>query len=88
MAGHGIPLPHHQPQSCGRVLARYTGALWLTMARPKLARVEVRFVRNNMSVFDCQNPECKVAPKWWPHQRLAVELRQAWDEGRRRFVVT
>jgi hypothetical protein len=74
-------------RGCGRVLARYTGGLRLTMARPKLAGVEVRLV-DSVFVFDCQNPECKIPPKRWPYQLLAVELRTAWDEGRRRFVVT
>jgi hypothetical protein len=74
-------------RGCGRVLARYTGGLRLTMARPKLAGVEVRLV-DGFFVFDCQNPLCKVPPKRWPHQRLAIELRQAWDEARRRFPVT
>jgi hypothetical protein len=57
------------------------------MARPRLAGVEVR-ESDGVFVFDCQNPRCKVPAKRWLHQRLAVELRQAWDEGRRRFPVT
>ena len=74
-------------RGCGRVLARYTGGLRLTMARPKLAGVEVRRV-DNIFVFACQNPRCKVPPKLWSYQRLAHALRDAWDQKRRRFVVT
>jgi hypothetical protein len=69
------------------VLARYTGGLRLTMARPKLAGVEVRLV-DDVFVFHCQNPECKIPPKRWPYQLLAVELRKAWDAGQRHFAVT
>jgi hypothetical protein len=71
----------------GRVLDRYTGGLRLTVARPKLAGVEVRLV-DNVFVFDCQNPQCKVPPKRWPFQTIAAELRTAWDKGQRRFVIT
>jgi hypothetical protein len=72
---------------CERALARYTGGLRLTMSRPKLAGVEVRLV-GDMFVFDCQNPQCRVPPKRWPYHVLAAELRKAWDEGSRRFVLT
>jgi hypothetical protein len=58
------------------------------MAHPKLAGVEVRNINDEIFVFDCQNPECKVPAKPWPYQVLAVELRRAWDDGQRTFVVT
>lgn len=74
-------------RGCGRVLARYTGGLRLTMARPRLAGVEVRLV-DDVFVFDCQNPQCKVPPKLWSYQLLAHALRDAWDQKRRRFVIT
>jgi hypothetical protein len=63
----------------------YTGALPLTMAHRRLAGREV-VLRDAWFVFDCQNPQCKVPPKRWPEQVLAVELRKAWDEGG--FAVT
>lgn len=72
---------------CGRVLARYTGGLRLTMANPRYAGREV-VQRDGFFVFDCQNPRCTAPPKSWPYQLLATELREAWDQKRRRFVIT
>jgi hypothetical protein len=74
-------------RACRRVLARYTGGLRLTMAHPRYAGREVHFA-DGVFVFACQNPQCEVPAKLWPELRLAVELRRAWDAGRRRFVVT
>jgi hypothetical protein len=78
---------HCDCRRCARTLARYTGGLRLTVARAKLAGVEVRYSAG-IFVFDCQNPRCKSSPRSWSYERLARELRGAYDEGRRRFVVT
>jgi hypothetical protein len=43
---------------------------------------------DNVFVFECQNPQCRVPPKRWPFQTIAAELRTAWDKGQRRFVIT
>jgi hypothetical protein len=74
-------------RGCRRVLARYTGGLRLTMAHPRYAGREVS-LRDGVFVFDCQNPQCKVPAKLWPYQVLATALRDAWDQKRRRFVIT
>lgn len=72
---------------CGEVLGRYTGGLRLTATR-RGGVPRMRLGNDGVFVTNCQRQTCKVPPKRWPYDLLATELRQAWDEGRRRFVVT
>jgi hypothetical protein len=72
---------------CGQVLGRYTGGLRLTATR-RGGIPGIRLGDDGVFVTNCQRQTCKAPPKRWPYERLATELRDAWDEGRRRFVLT
>jgi hypothetical protein len=83
---------------CGQVLGRYTGGLRLT-ATCRGGVPGIRLGDDGVFVTNCRRhvdkgipssgwQTCMVPPKRWHYDVLATELRKAWDEGRRRFVLT
>lgn len=82
---------------CGQVLARYTGGLRLTATTrggvPGILRgpdgVFVTNCRRRLSEGASTGWQiCKVPANRWPYDELATALRDAWDRGERRFVLT